>query len=284
MAKYKGLGRGLGSLISGSPEDITSDSTDDKERIIQVEVYKVKPNPSQPRHNFDHASLEELIDSIKEHGIIQPLIVTKDKNGYQLIAGERRLKASKFLELPTVPVIIREANDQDRLELALIENIQRKDLNAIEKAKGYQQLVDQFNLSQEQVAKKVGKSRVAVSNTLRLLTLPEKIQQAITEEKISEGQAKAILGLASDEDRLKLLRKVLSDKLTVRETEKQARKTKKPTRKQETGRDPALEEKIDQLRQALGTKVEIKREGNKGQIIIEFYSNEELQELINKIT
>lgn len=254
------------------------------DQIEQIAVYKIKPNPRQPRLHFDHTSLEELIDSIKEHGIIQPLVITKEKDEYQLIVGERRLRAAQFLELQTVPAIIREASEQGRLELALVENIQRKDLNAIEKAKGYQALIDEFNLSQEEVAKKVGKSRVAVTNTLRLLTLPAKIQEAVAEDKINEGQAKAILGLEKDKDRFKLVRKILAKKLTVRQTEGQVRKTKAKKQKVILGRDPELEDKIDQIRGVLGTKVEINKQGEKGQIIIEFYSLEELQEIINRIT
>ena len=283
MTKYQGLGKGLGSLISGSSQPATG-QLDSDDKIQQIEVFKIKPNINQPRHHFDHASLEELIDSIKEHGIIQPLVVTKEKDGYQLIAGERRLRSAKLLEMETVPVIVREASEQDRLELALVENIQRKDLNPLERAKGYQNLIDQFNLTQDQVAKKVGKSRVAVTNSLRLLQLSDQIQKAISEEKISEGQAKAILSLEQEGDQNKLFKKILSAKLTVRQSEQQARRSRPGQKKKLTSRDPELEEKVDQLRQALGTKITIKGNHKRGQIIIDYYSDQELHELINKIT
>lgn len=283
MTKYQGLGKGLGSLIAGSDQKVSA-QLDNNDRIQQIEVYKIKPNINQPRHYFDHASLEELIDSIKEHGIIQPLVATKEKDGYQLIAGERRLRSAKLLEMETVPVVIRKASEQDRLELALVENIQRKDLNPLEKARGYQKLIDQFSLTQDQVAKKVGKSRVAVTNSLRLLQLPGQIQKAISEEKISEGQAKVILSLDQEGDQNKLFKKILSEKLTVRQSERQVRRSRPGQKNKLTGLSPELEEKIDQLRQALGTKVAIKGNKKRGQIIIDYYSDQELHELINKIT
>ena len=281
------LGRGLNSLIplskpageSGGSVHATG------ERVKKVSVNDIKPNPRQPRTDFDRESLEELIESIKVHGIIQPLIVQQNKNGYQLIAGERRLRASKVVGLPSVPVIIRSATDQENLELALVENVQRKNLNPIEKAFGFQLLVDDFNLTQETVAKKVGQSRAAVANTLRLLSLPKKMQEALSAGKITEGHAKALMSVESDDDRERLFKDIVQNKLNVRIAEARAKKVsvRKHTRKR-THTDPNMQLKVDTLQEALGTRVAIDRKGEQGAITIHFYSNEELQDIIRKIT
>jgi len=283
MAEYKGLGRGLGSLIGGGPNQPAADQQEEKQ-VQMVAVHKIKPNPKQPRGHFDHASLEELIESIKKHGIIQPLVVTKELGGFQLIAGERRLKSAKILEMAEVPAIVRKASEQEKLELALIENIQRKDLNPLERAHGYKQLIDEFSLTQDQVASQLGKSRAAVANTLRLLQLPDKVQKAIADGKINEGQAKILAGLPNDKEQLKLLKKIFRGKLTVRQTEKQASRSSAGKSKTKKAKAPELENKIEKLRQALGTKVDIQEEGEGGEIVISFYSSQELHELINKIT
>lgn len=281
------LGRGLGSLIpsKSTKQSLNSeDITGPKELIHEVEINKIQPNPLQPRKNFDRNLLEDLINSIKVHGIIQPLVVFEDGNGYQLITGERRLRAAKVLGLKKVSVVVRSVTEQEKLELALVENIQRQNLNPIERAYGYQRLIDEFNLTQEEVAKKVGQSRVAVTNTIRLLVLPTEMQKALQEEKITEGHAKALLGVATSEERRRLFKEILKNKLSVRLTESQARKVsvKKYTRRKII--DPNLQDKVDSLQESLGTKVEIKKQGGQGTIAIHFYSAEELQELINKIT
>jgi ParB family chromosome partitioning protein len=285
MSKTTGLGKGLSSLIPTKIDKniFSKDSAivGGEEMIIQLPLGKIKANPHQPRSNFDHESLEDLTNSIKEHGILQPLILTPDSNGYQLIAGERRFRAAQILGLKTVPSIIREVKEQQKLELALVENIQRKDLNAIEEAVAYQRLIDEFNLTQEAAAKRVGKSRSVVANTLRLLTLPTEIQRALINEKINYSTARLIVGLPV-EKRLEFFKKILKNDLTVRAAEGQARKVivKRHFRK---AKDPNIASMEDKLQAALGTKVTVKKSGETGQIIIEFYSAEELGEIVGKI-
>ncbi|MFA5021724.1 MAG: ParB/RepB/Spo0J family partition protein [Patescibacteria group bacterium] len=285
MAKVQGLGKGLSSLIPSKidkqilPKDSNVLAQD--EMIVRVPIEKIKANPLQPRTDFDHESLEDLTNSIKEHGIIQPLILTLEGNGYEVIAGERRLRAAQILDLKFVPAVIREMKEQQKLEMALVENIQRKDLNPIEEAFAYQRLVDEFNLTQEEVSKRVGKSRPVIANALRLLSLPTEIQKALINEKINYSTARVIVGLPPQE-RLKFFEKVLKQDLTVRAAEGQAKKivVRQHVRKAKDANLLALE---DRLQAALGTKVNVKKSGETGQIIIEFYSNEELNNIINKI-
>jgi len=285
-----GLGRGLSSLIpnklNGEGEVFQSAVVEDKsERVRQIPINQIEQNPLQPRENFDHSELEELINSIKKHGILQPLIVTQKTSGsYQLIAGERRLRASEVLELETVPCLIRKAEELEKLELALIENIQRSDLNPIEEARAYQKLVDEFHLTQEEVAEKVGKKRATIANTLRLLDLPEEIQQALRQKKITTGHAKVILAAESEAERLKIFKKILTSDLTVRQTEGEVKKIKVKSHYRTVEKDLETEEKEDRLRQALGTKVSINKKDQGGQVEIEYYSAEELNDLIEKIT
>ena len=285
MVKTNGLGKGLSSLIPPKVDKniFSKDSRvlPGEDMIVHVPIEKIKANPLQPRTDFDHESLEDLTNSIKEHGILQPLILTEVDGGYQVIAGERRLRAASLLDQKAVPAIIREAKDQEKLELALVENIQRKDLNPIEEAFAYQRLIDEFNLTQEEVAKKVGKNRSVVANTLRLLSLPTEIQKALINGKINYSTARVIVGLPPTE-RLKFFEKVLKQDLTVRAVEGQARKVavKRHFRTTKDRNLSALEEK---LQAALGTKVTVKKSGQSGQIVIEFYSNEELNSIIAKI-
>ena len=284
MSKTTGLGKGLSSLIplKISKEIFSKDpGLPAGERVVQAPIEKIKPNPHQPRADFDHESLEELINSIKEHGILQPLILAVIGDNYQVIAGERRLRAAKFLEMKTVPAIVRDIKEQQKLEFALVENLQRKDLNPIEEAVAYQRLIDEFSLTQEAVAQRVGKSRSVVANTLRILTLPTEIQKALIRGKINYSAARVIVGLPPPE-RMKFFEKVLKQDLTVRAVEGQARKVvvKSHLRKVKDPNLAALEEK---LQAALGTKVNIKKSGETGQIVIEFYSSEELNNIITKI-
>lgn len=287
MNKIGGLGRGLGSLIPSKLTKAATEKIDEiggGKRVIEIATEKIQPNPHQPRKDFSHSDLEELINSIREHGIVQPLVVTEKDDGYQLIAGERRLRAAKILNLATVPAIIREAKDQEKLELALVENIQRKNLNPIEEAVAYQKLIDEFNLIQEEVARRVGKSRAVVANTLRLLGLPEEVQKAIVDEKITAGHARVIASLEDPKDQLEFFKKIVRFGLNVRDTEKVAKKVL--VRKHDRvigGADPLIEEKENFLRGALGTKVSIKKSGRGGEIVINFYSNEELDNIIRKI-
>ncbi|MFZ5364835.1 MAG: ParB/RepB/Spo0J family partition protein [Patescibacteria group bacterium] len=291
MIQKKGLGRGLGSLIPKkvSPSLVREENKEmvlepSKDQIVQIPVEKIEPNPMQPRQVFSHQDLEELIESIKHYGILQPLVVTKAGEMYQLIAGERRWRASKVIGLEKVPVIVRDATEQEKLELSLIENIQRKNLNPIEEAASYQRLANEFNLTQEEIAAKLGKSRPKIANTIRLLQLPEKIQRALVEEKITEGHARVILSLPTEKQQLDFLNKILQNEFTVREAETQARKAsgRKP-KVLKSLKDPLTEAQKEELRQKLNTKVDIKKSAGRGQILIDFYSEEELGELIKKI-
>lgn len=282
------LGRGLSSLIppKTSANNNLVKSTlitgDTKDRVLQIEVEKIKVNPFQPRKHFEDGDLNDLIESIKEHGIVQPLIVSQGANGFELIAGERRLRAAKKLSLGKVPVIVRDANEQEKLEIALIENIQREQLNPIETAAGYRRLMDEFNLTQEEAAKKVSKSRPSVANTLRLLNLPQEIQLALIDEKITEGHAKYLLGIEGEEKQMNLFRKILHNNLSVKDTNNEARRMG-GTKAARIQINYADKDKEFALRQFFGTKVEVKRKGKGGQIVIEFFSEEELNGIINKI-
>ena len=291
MAKITGLGRGLSSLI---PKKISSSIFSDTHReilvspdtnkILQIPVDDIRANPLQPRQNFGHDEMEELIESVKLYGIIQPLIVTALPGGeYELIAGERRLRAGKIIGLATVPAVVREAGEQEKLELALIENVQRTNLNPMEKAIAYQRLIDEFNLTQEEVAEKLGLSRSVVANTVRFLNLPEKIQQALSSAEINEGHAKIIAGLDTEQEQLDLLEKILHYNFTVRDVEHEVRRMPRRRAVRRSVKDPVIEEQEEGLRQALNTKVNIKKRGERGQIIIDFYSDEELNSIVNRI-
>lgn len=290
MQKTSGLGRGLGSLIPSKKsvkeilgnESEVADILDIREKISDLPVDKITPNPHQPRTNFDEDELQELVESIKEHGVIQPLIVSKSPSGWQLIAGERRLRSAKLAGLATVPAIVREMSEQKKIEIALIENLQRKNLNSLETAFAYQKLIDEFNLTQEQLAKRVGKNRSTVANTLRILTVIDEVKEAIRDGKISEGHARVLAGLP-ESDQLLTLHKILSGSLSVRDTEKAGRQVvvKKHIRK--VSFDPEIKAKEELLQSSLGTKVEIKKSGSSGQIIIKFFSEEELKTLIDRI-
>lgn len=289
----RGLGRGLGALISAEPLL----STEGGEGVIEVPVDAVSPNPSQPRQTWDAEALTELADSIREHGLIQPLIVTRsdlDKPGdspaYQLVAGERRWRAAKLAGLATVPVILREASSRQQLEWALVENLQRSDLNALEAAGAYRRLIDDFDLTQEQVAEQVGKSRAAVANALRLLHLPDQVKAAILAGHISEGHARALLGLPSAEEQIGVLAAVRRRHLSVRQTEELVRRVLERRAReaaQEEDQEDAVEEAWrietqaleEQFRSALGTKVQLSRSRRGGKLVIRFYSEEDLQSL-----
>ncbi|XOU94005.1 MAG: ParB/RepB/Spo0J family partition protein [Candidatus Kerfeldbacteria bacterium] len=280
------LGRGLGSLIpvKSIKENISEEIIGGKEKTFEISLDKIQPNPHQPRHHFDRDMLEDLVNSIKEHGIIQPLIVNEVGSGYELIAGERRLRASKIAGLSKVPVVVRTATEQQKLELAIVENVQRQNLNPIEKAYGYQRLAAEFNLTQEEVSKKIGQSRTAVTNSLRLLTLSAEIQKSLQEGKITEGHAKVLLGIKDVDQRRRLFKEILSGSLSVRKTESKAGKViiKKHTRNRNS-KDVNMTEKEELLQEALGTKVELSYKKGQGVISIHFYSNAELQEIIRKI-
>ncbi len=280
-----GLGRGLGSLI---PQKIAPPEGTEEAKIISAGLTEVSPmdiaeNPHQPRTHFAETQLEDLISSIKEHGILQPLIVTKRADGkYELIAGERRLRASKKLGLQKVPVVIRTATDQQKLELALIENIQRHDLNAVEEAVAYQALMDQFSLRHDAVAERVGKSRSYVANTMRLLDLDDDVREALAQGKISRSHARTLLAEPNEDQRKKLFVQMLEGGMTVREAEARAGATTK--QRTSSKKDPNLLAIEGELREVLGTKVEIEMKEGRGKMLIHFYSKEDLRELIKKMT
>jgi len=285
-----GLGRGLGSLIpqKSAKQPLTvRDENDDivpyNGGVLMVSPDEVIANVFQPRHKFTDYKLDELAASIKEHGIIQPLIVGSKKNGkYELIAGERRLRASKLAGLKEVPVVIKDVADQDKLELALIENIQREDLNPIDCAMSYRRLIDEFKLTQEDVAKKVGKSRPVVANTLRFLNLPEEIKLALIDGKITEGHAKYIIGVEGEVKQMKLFRQILHSGLTVGDTSNEVRKMG-GTKQARVKINYLDKDKEFTIREFFSAKAEIKRSGKGGQIVINFYSDDELNGMIDKL-
>ena len=284
MAKRTGLGKGLDALIP-SGQAITPSG--DGGGVAQIAVDLIQRNPRQPREKFDIEELENLAASIREHGVIQPLIVSPGKNGiYVLIAGERRLQASRKAGLKSVPVVIRHATDQQLLELALIENVQRADLNAIEEAEAYQNLAKEFRMSHETIAQRVGKSRVAVTNTMRLLDASAAVKQALVDGRISEGHARALLALTTAKAQEALLNQVVNLDLSVRQTEALARKYsgQKPATKKKSGTSADVTDVERRLRSSLGTKVALKHGKKGGTVTIYYYSDEELDSLLEKLT
>jgi ParB family chromosome partitioning protein len=255
---------------------------------MEIPVNAIAPNPRQPRGNLDPTELAELATSIQEHGILQPLIITQSNlpDQFTLIAGERRLIAAKQAGLKTVPVIVRDSSEQERLELALIENVQRADLSPLETAQAYQQLSDEFNLSHGEIARRVGKSRVAITNTLRLLKLPPSVQEALAEGKISEGHARALLALSSKQAQAAALQTILDKGLNVRQTEELVRRLsgEKPAKKPKPQISPEIKEIEERLRSSLGTRVSLKHGKKGGTITIHYYSDEELDDLIQRFS
>ncbi len=285
-----GLGRGLGSLIPQKPTKRAITTKEDSSIVPHKEggVLMIRPedvvaNKMQPRKKFTDYKIDELAESIKKHGIIQPLVVSpKEEDKYELIAGERRLRASKIAGLEEVPVILRDVDEQKRLELALIENIQREELNPIDLALSYKRLMDEFNLTQEDVAKQVGKSRSSIANTLRMVNLPDEIQLALINGKISEGHAKYLLGIDGEVRQMKMFRNIVHNGLSVKDTETAIKKSggTKQARVKINYRD---NDKEFALREFFGTKARIVRKEGGGQIIIDFFSDEELSGMIDKI-
>ena len=281
MPPRSGLGKGLDALIPAGSQTTTSASG-----VTQVAVDLIQRNPRQPREKFDINELENLAASIREHGVIQPLIVAPGKNGvYVLIAGERRLQASKKAGLKTVPIVIRNATDQQLLELALIENIQRADLNAIEEAEAYQNMAKEFKMSHETIAQRVGKSRVAVTNTIRLLDASAAVKQALVDGRITEGHARAMLSLSAKAQEI-LLNQIINIDMSVRQTEALARKYsgQKPATKKKSASSADVIDIEKRLRSSLGTKVALKYGKKGGTVTIYYYSDEELDTLLEKLT
>lgn len=276
-----GLSRGLGSLIpqTGSLTARVLPKTD--EGLEAISVSAIKENPYQPRTHFSASELEDLTLSIKEHGIMVPLVVTRSGDGYELIAGERRLRAARNLGMKTVPAIVRSASEQQKLELALIENIQRQDLGALEEATAYKALTDEFNLTQAQVSERVGKSRSEVANTIRLLDLPTEMQMALREGKLTRSHARTLLAERDLPKRQVLFEAMLKGGMTVREAESKV--SSAVSAHVRRGKDPNLAAHEKALRDALGTKVEIQERAGKGKIMLHFYSKQELLDLIHRL-
>lgn len=280
-----GLGRGLGSLIpqKNDPIIIPPSSSTTEGEVMRVSPDVIIANPRQPRNNFSDAELNELVQSVREYGIIQPLVVTKTAEGYELIAGERRLRAARLVGLREVPIVVREADDQEKLEIALIENIQREDLNAVELALGYKKLAEEFNLNQDQLAKKLGKSRPVVTNTLRILQLPQAIQDALINGEITEGHAKILVGLDSEQKQFELFNRIKTRHLNVDTTLLEARRMG-GTKQARIQINYADKDKEMLLRQFFGAKSEIKRIRKGGEVVVHFTSEEELDGIIKKIS
>jgi ParB family transcriptional regulator, chromosome partitioning protein len=281
MARKGGLGKGLEALIPGDSPSQSAGAA------AYVPVSKVVPNPHQPRYNIDDSDLEDLTASIRTHGILQPLLVVQDfdNDSYVLIAGERRLRAARLAGLDSVPVILRQATDQQMLELALIENIQRSDLTPLETAEAYRDLHDSFHLSHEEIAVRVGKSRVAVTNTLRLLNLPEFVRKALAEGRLTEGHARALLGLNTPQAQVAALHTILKNELTVRQTEELVRRLsgEKAARPTKNAPSPEVAELEERLRSRLGTKVSLNHGKKGGSLTIHYYSDEELDAIVDLI-
>lgn len=290
MSKKFGLGKGLNALI---PEDTVilepkkgKDKNDDNGYSL-IDINLIKSNESQPRKLFDDEKIMELAESIKSNGIIQPLILRKDKDEYIIVAGERRWRAAKYIGIKEIPSVIMDLTEKQILEISLIENIQREDLNSIEEAIAYKKLITDFDLTQEQLSKRIGKSRVAITNTMRLLNLSEDVQQYIIEGVISEGHGRALLAITDSKLQCELAQNVIDDKLSVRELEFLIRKLKtksepsKSKAKKET--NPYYKEVIEKLENYFGTKVNVTNKNNKGKIEIEYYSEEDLQRILEII-
>ncbi len=272
-----GLGRGLDSLIPTGQDEAGQQKTNN-----EISIDQIVQNPNQPRQNFDEVALAELASSIREHGILQPLLVAPFNDGFQLIAGERRYRAARIAGLKTVPVIIRSMDEQSKLEVALIENVQRENLNPIEAAVSYKRLTDEFSLTQEEVAKKVGKARPTIANTIRLLLLPGEIKQALINNEISEGHARTLLNIENKDQQLALFREIKSGKITVRQAEKK-KFNEKTGENNDRPKDPNFAAAEKRISEKMGTKVTIKNKKHGGQIIIDYYNFEDLERIYRRL-
>ncbi len=273
------LGRGLEALIPGGPDQATAKVAS----VLNLDLDRIVPNPYQPRLRFDSEKLKNLADSIRERGIIHPILVKKVDNGYQIVAGERRWKASKIAGLTKIPAIsVDELSDDEQLQTALIENLQREDLNPIDEALAYRKLSERFGFTQQVIAQRVGKDRSSVTNTLRLLGLPEEIKQRISEGRLSAGHARALLALENPHDQIRVGRRIVNEELSVRRTEELIYGNKKRVPRS-SGRSAEIESLENRLRQYLGTAVRISERRQKGKIKIDFYSHDDLNRILDLI-
>ncbi len=285
------LGKGLGSLIPTSKsqnmvqkEPVSTEKFKDNERLWHIPLSEIVPNEEQPRRFFSPEDLEDLVSSIKEHGVLQPItVMEKEDGGYEIIAGERRFRASQRAGVATIPALVRTVTKQEKLELALIENIQRQNLNPIEEAFAYQRLMEQFHLTQEQVSQKVGKSRPVIANTVRLLDLPEKIQAALMDGTLSSGKARAILSLRSEQEQMAAFESMMGQKMTVRDIEHVVMQKGAAARKGTLKRDPNILAQEQLLEERFGAKVRISQRGERGTIVIEYHSKDELKRILDEI-
>ncbi|MED3497520.1 ParB/RepB/Spo0J family partition protein [Brevibacillus agri] len=272
----RGLGKGLNALI-------TSNLIEEGEQVKEVSFSEIRPNPYQPRKEFEQSAIDELANSIREHGIIQPLIVRKSIKGYELVAGERRLRAAKLAGLKQVPVVVKAYTDQQLMEIALIENLQRENLNPLEEAEAYEKLIAHHDYTQEQLAQRIGKSRPHVANMLRLLQLPESIRKMVSAAELSMGHARALLGVSDEKVQKQLAKDVVEKGLNVRQLEelvKQLSVSRETKKKKPAKSEPILVELEERLRSRFGTAVKIKKGAKRGKIEIDFYSQEDLQRII----
>lgn len=286
--KRASLGKGLGNLFGDDVMEQSKNQEKVESNETNIKLSLIEPNRDQPRKGFDEESIKELADSIKQYGILQPLLVQKKDDYYEIIAGERRWRAAKLAGLKEVPVVIKEYSRQQMMEIALIENVQREDLNPIEEAQAYQQLIQEFDLTQEEIAIRVSKNRATITNTMRLLKLDERIQEMLIQQSISSGHARALLALEDKEQQYVIAKKIIEHKLSVREVEKLVKtigkvKTKK-NKGVDTGLDLIFNDLEERMKQIMGTKVNInKRDRYKGKIEIEYYSEAELERLVELI-
>lgn len=289
MAARKGLGKGIDAMISGDNTKTKQVVKEVVKEVDTIDINKIEPNNNQPRKNFNEDKIHELAESIKQHGLIEPLIVQKGKKGfYTIIAGERRWRAAREAGVKEIPVILKDYSDQQVMEIALIENIQREDLNAIEEAEAYDRLIRDFNLKQDEVAERVSKSRVAITNSLRLLKLDERVREMIIEDKVKSGHARALLGVSNGDEQYKLAVMIFDNSMSVRETEKMVKKyladKKKPVkevREKDTQTELIYKDYEEKLKSVIGTKVNINNKGKgKGKIEIEYFSADEFDRIM----
>ena len=289
MAARKGLGKGIDAMISGDNTKTKQVVKEVVKEVDTIDINKIEPNNNQPRKNFNEDKIHELAESIKQHGLIEPLIVQKGKKGfYTIIAGERRWRAAREAGVKEIPIVVKDYSDQQVMEIALIENIQREDLNAIEEAEAYDRLIRDFNLKQDEVAERVSKSRVAITNSLRLLKLDERVREMIIEDKIKSGHARALLGVSDGDEQYKLAVMIFDNSMSVRETEKMVKKyladKKKPVkevREKDTQTELIYKDYEEKLKSVIGTKVNINNKGKgKGKIEIEYFSADEFDRIM----
>lgn len=294
-AKRKGLGKGLNALIGGASLDAPKAEREtpvqggpaaalaDGSQLIELDPSAIEPNPKQPRRVFEEEALQELADSIRRDGVQEPVLVRKVGEKYELVSGERRVRASVMADLKVIPAVVREVSDRDMLRLGLIENIQRENLNPVETAQAYEELIQEFSWTQEQLAEEVGKKRVTVTNTLRLLNLPEVIQEQIADGSLTMGHAKALLTLETQAAQIAAARKIIAQGLNVRQAEKLAADAK-PRPRKPVEKDPNIRQLEDSLRQSLGTKVSLRTQSNgRGRIEIEYFNLDELERLLDRL-